>query len=524
MTSGLANRFIDYISASIHNERKEKRIVIKNSPPKKNDHTGQKESHMNEENDKKQDEAADQITQADGQVEQPVAAEQAPQADGQAEQAVAAEQAPQADSQIEQPVAEQAPQIPADQTVPQPPPSPYQSEAASETPAPTPEASVPTPQTPEPPFGGEAPRNNYDPNAQQYQQTGYGTPVIEPPTGQPVQPGQTAPYQGDPNQAGYYQAPQGQYQADPYQNQQPYQQQPYYQVPGQPVQAAQTGNGKAIGALICGIFAILLSPSVLFGIILGIVAIILAGSYIKTAGKDGKATGGRICGIFGIVFSVISLFIWIAFFMLIGTAINESEYYTGKPGSSYSYSYDSDSKNETPSLPDSGSSVDNFVNVEESVAADAYASALEGIKNPSAELKTEMLEAYDELFEEHYGFPMSDVGLDPNEVLQASLDSLVYEDMDGHYCVDDVLTAYGDAQSKGLYEIVYTFEEKLDDQDIDIYDYLRGDKANFKELFMEAVSETKLEERYISLDFEQSGDTWVPDESDLDDEILYLIF
>ena len=54
----------------------------------------------------------------------------------------------------------------------------------------------------------------------------------------------------------------------------------------------------------CGIIAILASPTVVFGIILGIVAIILA-VLAKKQSRDGKATAGMVCGIIGAVLSLI---------------------------------------------------------------------------------------------------------------------------------------------------------------------------------------------------------------------------
>ena len=61
----------------------------------------------------------------------------------------------------------------------------------------------------------------------------------------------------------------------------------------------------------CGILAILFSASILFGIALGIVAIVLAGQAVKQAGRDGKATGGKVCGIVGIVLSVLAFVLYV---------------------------------------------------------------------------------------------------------------------------------------------------------------------------------------------------------------------
>lgn len=83
--------------------------------------------------------------------------------------------------------------------------------------------------------------------------------------------------------------------------------QPPVPAPGAPADRPSTASGKAIGALVCGVLAILTCETVVFGIILGIVAIVLAGSAIREWGSDGKAVAGRICGIIGLVLSTLCL-------------------------------------------------------------------------------------------------------------------------------------------------------------------------------------------------------------------------
>ncbi len=70
----------------------------------------------------------------------------------------------------------------------------------------------------------------------------------------------------------------------------------------------QQGNGKAVGALVCGICAIVFSGTIILGLVLGIIAIVLGGSALQQS-EDGKAKAGRICGIIGLVLSVVTLII-----------------------------------------------------------------------------------------------------------------------------------------------------------------------------------------------------------------------
>ena len=108
--------------------------------------------------------------------------------------------------------------------------------------------------------------------------------------------------------------------------QQPYAQPaPYVQppMPPMPEPAAPRGNGLAVGALICGILAIVLSFTIALGIILGIVAIVLA-ILAKHKAADGKATAGLVCGIVGIVFAILTTALLFAGVSIMDSAINEA--------------------------------------------------------------------------------------------------------------------------------------------------------------------------------------------------------
>lgn len=90
----------------------------------------------------------------------------------------------------------------------------------------------------------------------------------------------------------------------------------------QPGGATQEGgNGPAVGALICGILALVLFPLFPLAIILGIVAIILGVIGVRRArdpatGRKGMAVAGLITGGLGLVLAV---------FVLIGVAVMLSD-------------------------------------------------------------------------------------------------------------------------------------------------------------------------------------------------------
>lgn len=64
----------------------------------------------------------------------------------------------------------------------------------------------------------------------------------------------------------------------------------------------KSGNNKAVGSLVCGIMSLLTSY---FGIIIGIVAILLASSARKNGYVGNFAKAGKITGIIGIVISCL---------------------------------------------------------------------------------------------------------------------------------------------------------------------------------------------------------------------------
>lgn len=157
---------------------------------------------------------------------------------------------------------------------------------------------------------------------------------------QPAQPyGQTPfsqPYEAQPQPSAYQ--PQPQYAQQPYDQQQygqqqpygygqqqyaqpPYGQAPYGQAPMQPGAVPQTNlDGKATGALVCGILSIVFFWSVFLSLVLGIVAIVLGSQVIKAIGHNSKAKGGKICGIVGVVLSALIVVFTV---VLIGVVVKD---------------------------------------------------------------------------------------------------------------------------------------------------------------------------------------------------------
>lgn len=191
---------------------------------------------------------------------------------------------------------------------------------------------------------------------------------------------------------------------------------------------AQPGSGKATGALICGVLAIVFAPTVLFGIVLGVIALVLAVQYVRAFGKEGKATGAKVCGAIGLVLSIIALVFYIAVGSFISNAITS--------GAVQETIKETITETITESLTDS---IEEFIPEEIKEMTDEDYSVLEKILEGAA---AEVLSSLDELDEERIdeiiqsvedefysqtGHELSDFGVDLKEVIKSIAQSLGYE-------------------------------------------------------------------------------------------------
>lgn len=308
---------------------------------------------------------------------------------------------------------------------------------ASEVAQPVNPYGVPAKQPIEPPAEEPAENHAEQPAANPY---GAASPVM-PAAEQPANP-YGAPEAQPAQPANPYAAPQPQQPASPYGAPQPMAnpydaananagQVPPFQ-PGQPVPpygqpaGVPVSNGKATGALICGILAILLAWTILPGIILGVVAIVLAGSYIKQGGLAGTAKGGRVCGIVGIVLSVLSLVLSV----VLGAAVFNAALNYGTTEFTYNLgSNDSiDSLDYNMGSSSSAYSSDSvYFDADEEQAGLALSAELDRIKNVDSAMVQQIAELADKGFTEEFGFPMADCGIDPTEYAKLMMRGFDYE-------------------------------------------------------------------------------------------------
>lgn len=295
---------------------------------------------------------------------------------------------------------------------------------------------------------------------------------------------------------------------------------PYGAVP--PVAAAPSGSGKATGALVCGILAILMCAAPLIGIVLGIVAIVLGGSYLKTFGADGKAKAGRICGIVGIVLSVL---LWV---FAIGTVmwaysqidstptVNRSSTSTQAPGSS---STDRNSSS-------AGSSASVYDENEQAVL-DLVTSQFDALEDGDAAVMQTVASIAAEGFEGATGVPMEACGIDPINYARLMTENLSYE--------VDLVVVNGkqgtgwvsvDVTCRDIFAVLDLFNDKVDEFDASgAANSMTEEQVQQKlgELLMAAVTETtSTTEDYATINCTLENGTWVMNEDDWMTELDYL--
>lgn len=277
-------------------------------------------------------------------------------------------------------------------------------------------------------------------------------PSPQPQQPQPVQPAQPygfQPDQGQPQQPAQPQQPWHANGAQP-QPAQPYTQpyasqpgqpyapqpsQPYAPQPGQPYMPQQPrSEGKAIAALVCGILSIVFCAGTLFGLILGIVAIVLASSYVKQNGPNTKAKIGKICGIIGSILSALAF----VFTMFVGcsllAAVGGASIADSTSSSSASSTYDDSASDSSSDAPSSESWAAD-AETEEAIKQDLEP-RLDAWVNQTSEGLAEIAQMSDEEFQASTGFQLSDIGINPEEYAAWQLEGVTYV-VEGVYVQDD---------------------------------------------------------------------------------------
>lgn len=336
---------------------------------------------------------------------------------------------------------------------------------------------------------------------------------FQPDQGQPQQPAQPQqPWQANgaqPQPAQPYAQP---YASQPGQPYAPQPSQPYAPQPGQPYMPQQPrSEGKAIAALVCGILSIVFCAGTLFGLILGIVAIVLASSYVKQNGPNTKAKIGKICGIIGSILSALAF----VFTMFVGcsllAAAGGSSLADSASNSSASSTYD-DFASDSSSDALSSESWAADAETEEAIKQDLEP-RLDAWVNQTPEGLAEVAQMSNEEFQASTGFQLSDIGIDPEEYAKWQLEGVTYE-IEGVYAWDNgsIEVGVGFQSIGGLpFQTAYEYL---------VQEYIEGggdrnDTQKLHDLFLEAQDMVYMNEvpggvivgyQYAVFYYTQSGD------------------
>lgn len=232
-------------------------------------------------------------------------------------------------------------------------------------------------------------------------------------------------------------------------------QQPVYATPAPeaPIAAPGQAQPSPTGALVCGILAIVFCFIPIVGIVLGVVAIVLAGKYFKAGGTLGQGKAGRICGIVGIALSIIMMIV--SAIMTFASIAFVNEYANTRSSDSYSYS---------SSAYTQSSSIDTTE--EEQAVEDVVAARLQQIedRDPAAlaEIQTEMESTFEEAMASAFGgegMTMASCGMDPAQIVDSMLEGFTYEA--AYMMVDG--TEEGDTAEANFYVTMRDMYEILDD-------------------------------------------------------------
>ncbi len=301
------------------------------------------------------------------------------------------------------------------------------------------------------------------------------------------------PYAQQPFSGAEYQ-PQQPFGGAEYQPQQPYANPAYQQpfgaptapppgyVPGaQPVYGSTgsyqppAGTGKATAALACGIAAIVVCIFLPFvgapiGIILGIVAIVLAGSFIKQNGPFGRAKAGRVCGIIGLILSILSLITLIAavsFAAVVGSnlyddfAISEAIDITDALENDLGLDFDLSLPNDYEDLDSAIPFAERVLSADEQAAIDVVSAEFDALIADDEGIIARVGLIAEEGFYEVTGLTFKECGVDSTEYALVITEGLTYE-MDDIELYDDGDGFVGVSVScKDIYQIYEEFYEEL---------------------------------------------------------------
>lgn len=191
----------------------------------------------------------------------------------------------------------------------------------------------------------------------------------------------------------------------------------------------------AIASLVCGIIGLLFSPSIIVGIVLCIIAVMLARSYTQVGGASVMAKVGKVCGLVGLVCSVLALVL----FMTIGcsafTLIANSASQTTTTRAVQSDDVSDTTSDDTTSTASEPEEIE-LTEAEQQEMTDELAAYLDPLMAQDEAAVDELADWCNDRFEAVFGYTLDDAGVDAQEFTRWMLEGMSWQ-VDGIYGYDD---------------------------------------------------------------------------------------
>lgn len=282
---------------------------------------------------------------------------------------------------------------------------------------------------------------------------------------------------------------------------------------------APAGQPSPTGALVCGILAIVFCFIPIVGIVLGIVAIVLAGKYFKAGGTQGQGKAGRICGIVGLVLSIIMIIVNSVLIVLGLSVLDDADV-------DFTDIYASQSSSAISSSAASSALADRL----DDELYDVIDPELDKIKSADPAMVATIAAIIEESLNSELAsenLSLADLKVDPTELAKAMIQGFDYEydftDIDGSEGTGE---AWYTITCKDTYSIATEFEAQIStllSGDVSQYSTMEAAYEAIGKALMDAVnSTTPTDDSMVDYDLTKQGDKWVLDPESWTDELDYL--
>lgn len=282
---------------------------------------------------------------------------------------------------------------------------------------------------------------------------------------------------------------------------------------------APAGQPSPTGALVCGILAIVFCFIPIVGIVLGIVAIVLAGKYFKAGGTQGQGKAGRICGIVGLVLSIIMIIVNSVLIVLGLSVLDDADV-------DFTDIYASQSSSAISSSAASSALADRL----DDELYDVIDPELDKIKSADPAMVATIAAIVEESLNSELAsenLSLADLKVDPTELAKAMIQGFDYEydftDIDGSEGTGE---AWYTITCKDTYSIATEFEAQIStllSGDVSQYSTMEAAYEAIGKALMDAVnSTTPTDDSMVDYDLTKQGDKWVLDPESWTDELDYL--